>query len=65
MSQSICDNLEKDCLVADAAPNTTNREPTAKPYLFADLEPSEPDDRLVDQPVDHPTLLMFNTLKTL
>jgi hypothetical protein len=28
-------------------------------------EPSEPDDRPVGRPVDHPTLLMFNTLKTL
>jgi hypothetical protein len=43
------------------------REPTAKPSLFADLEPSEPDDRPVDHdlPVDRPTLLMLNTLKTL
>ena len=43
----------------------SHREPNAKPSLFADLEPSEPDDRPVDRPVDHPTLLMFNTLKTL
>jgi hypothetical protein len=40
-------------------------EPTAKPSLFADLEPSESDDRPVDRPVDHTTLLMFNTLETL
>jgi len=43
----------------------SQREPNAKPSLFADLEPSEPDDRPVDRPVDRPTLLMFNTLKTL
>ena len=39
----------------------SQREPNAKPSLFADLKPSEPDDRQVDRP----TLLMFNTLKTL
>ncbi len=38
------------------------REPNAKPPLLADLEPSEPDDRQVDLPVDRLTLLMFNTL---
>jgi hypothetical protein len=43
----------------------SQREPNAKPSLFADLEPSEPDDRPVDQPVDRPTLLMFDILKTL
>ncbi len=48
-------------------PLPLKREPTAKPFLFADLDPSEPDDRPVyhDLPVDRPTLLMFNTLKTL
>ncbi len=56
MSRLICDNLEKDCLVANAAPI---RDPNAKRSLFADLEPSEP----VDRPVDRPTLLMFKTLK--
>ncbi len=66
MSLSICDNLEKDCLVADAALNATValppiREPNVNRSLFADLEPSEPDDR----PVDRRTLFMFNTLKTL
>ncbi len=69
MSRSICDNLEKDGLVSDAAPNATAlppiREPNAKPSLFNDLEPSEPEDRPVDRLVDRPTLLMFNTLKTL
>ncbi len=39
----------------------SQREPNAKQSLFADLEPSEPDDRQVDAP----TLLMFNTRKTL
>jgi hypothetical protein len=50
MSLSICDNLEKDCLVtvANAAPKFTQREPNEKPSLFADLEPSGPDDRLVE-----------------
>ncbi len=43
----------------------SQREPNAKPSLFADLEPSEPDDQPVDRPVDRPTLLMFNALKTL
>ncbi len=38
------------------------RELNAKPPLLADLEPSEPDDRQVDLPVDRPTLLMFDTL---
>ena len=61
-SRSICDNLEKDCLVAKCC---SQREPNAKLSLFADLEPSEPDDRHVDQPVDRLTLLMFNILKTL
>jgi hypothetical protein len=41
----------------------SQRKPNAKRFLFADLEPSEPDDRLVDRPVDHTTLLMFNILK--
>jgi hypothetical protein len=41
------------------------REPTAKPSLITNLEFSKPDDRPVNQPVDRPTLLMFNTLKTL
>ncbi len=58
MSQSICDKLEKDCLVANTAPNANPMQ-----SLFTDLEPSEPDDPPVDRPVDRLTLLMFNTLK--
>jgi hypothetical protein len=65
MSRSICDNLEKDCLANAAPKSESQREPKAKRSLFADLEHSEPDDRPVDRPVDGPTLLMFNTLKTL
>jgi hypothetical protein len=38
------------------------RKPNAKWSLFADLEPSEPDNRPVGRSVDLPTLLMFNTL---
>ncbi len=61
MSHSICDNHEKDdCLVANAVPNGTRptREPNAKQPAFADLEPSELDNRLVDRPA----LLLFKTL---
>ncbi len=65
MSQSICDNLEKDVWLQMLLPMPPIREPTAKPSLFADLDPSETDDRPVNRPVDRPTLLMFNTLKTL
>jgi hypothetical protein len=65
MSRSICDNIEKDCLVADAAPNTTHTRTHCKAVPFADLEPSELDDQPVDRPVDRLTLLLFNTLKVL
>ncbi len=58
MSQSIGDYLEKYCLVADAGimllPIPTMRKPNGNWSLFANLEPSETDDR--------PALLMCNTL---
>jgi hypothetical protein len=57
MSRMICHNLKKDGLVANSAPNATDSETNAKRSLFADLEPSEPDDRQVDRP----TLLTLNT----
>ncbi len=64
MSRSICDNLEKDCLVSNVAPNANPMQ--SGPFLLIwILEPSEPDDRPVDRPVDRPTQLMFNTLKIL
>jgi hypothetical protein len=58
MSLSICDNLEKNCLVAKMLlPIPPIREPNAKLSPFG-KEPSEHDDPLVDRPA----LLMFNTL---
>ena len=59
MSRRVCHNLENGYLVANSAPNATDSETNAKRSLFADLEPSEPDDRQVDRP----TLLTFNTLE--
>ena len=62
MSRSICDNLEKDCLVANAAPNANPMQSRPFSLIWSLLS------RTIDLSIDLsdcPTLLMFNTPKTL
>ena len=60
MSQSICDKLEKDCLVADAAPNATHTNPLqSRPFSLIWSLLSRTIDRSIDRSIVRLCLMSY------